>query len=600
MGCEKVKFKGLLFISSIMLCIILLFQLMRMDLLNINEVTPINQDINVITKNNFIDDNTLEYYILFDSKDEESENLKENYTGLLDWYKFNYKVLDVDKLQDKDIVFNSEYIINCVKDLSKLRSMEKIIEYVKSGGKALFSIFPEINGTYYSYESIFGVLEVGDCLGEEGVKIIDPYIFMEKEYTYDYPKEWNFTNHVFLNNDCEVLVSSKSDNPLIWKRKIEKGEIYVGNTLAVLRKDSRGLISGILSHMCDEFIYPITNTICTILEGYATPINSSVSTAIYNNYGLSYRKFLSDILYKNIKILQRDYGVVFTASYLNAINSQTKAPFNKDFINRNDLINAMSLILDSNGEIALEGYNYKPLGLEGEFDEGGWFTPFNNKESMKLSLEKSIKLINDNFNNYTIDTYIPPSSQISETGISVIKEMNNIKTIVSAYDMYWKNELESDFKKEDNIFYIPKTTVVTKNITPIEFSILSSYEAMGIGIIDFNILEGNLDEDIDLEYCFNEVGDTLKKLINKYGEINFLTVSNVTDILDKMSNMKINRKIYDNSLNVTLNDYIENCKFVLKTKRKILSYEGCNINEISEGKYLITVRESDFSIEFQE
>lgn len=538
--------------------------------------------------------------LLYDSQSSDSSALAENYRAVLDFYQLGYAEADVRRQHAPALPGEAGKIFCCVQDLQQVENLPEMFSWMERGGSFVQSVFPEVNGVYYSYQSYFGINEIGDSLAHEGLNFSEGFLFLSRKTSFSYPGNHSFAHSLMLNASCTLLAWSADSTPLLWKTPKGEGELYVSNTTSLLRRESRGILTGLLGQIEDNLLYPVSNTLTVILDGYIFPLTPQVSQLVYSKYQTNYRHYLNTMVSEPAVKLQKKYGVRYTVSFVNALNADTAAPFRSDGLTRNELISSVSPLLNAGGELAVCGYNYKPLGVEGEYAEEGLFTPFPTQADMSANLDKTIGFAKDCFPGYQPATYIPPGGQVSPTALGLIERDTDLKIVVGTYDSAWKNELVQEFGLKDGLYCYPKITRLDREDTPVEFSAVSSLMATGTVSIDLNLLDQLLQSDADLRGCWEQLESILKDFQLNYPYVSFETVTEAARAVNRVQSVPIIREETQDGLRIRLEGGEGEPQFILHTSREIAETSGCSAQQQGTGAYLIRAQHREFTIRYQQ
>ena len=578
-----------------MLLVVCVFQLIRMDIGGIGWAGAQSDFLPPVSNS---EQNGEQILILYDSASEESAELLENYEALLGFYQLGYRTADMQKSGAASLPAEGGTLLSCVKNLEQIDNLSEAFEWMERGGNLVQGLFPEVNGVYYSYMSYFGINEVGDFLAHKGLVFSPGFLFLSDATSFDYPAEHNYAHNLRLGEDCTPLIRSADGTPLLWTLQKGEGELYFFNTTSLLRREARGILTGLLGRTEETLLYPAANTLTVILDGYSFPITPQVSQLVYSKYQTNYRHYLSSMVEEPAAKLQNKYGVRYTASYVNALNAVVEAPYPNDGITRNELYSSFSQLLNGGGELAICGYNYKPLGLEGEFGEEGLFTPFPSLNDIRASLDKTIRFAQDSFSGYQPQTYIPPAGQVGGSALSAVEQDTSLNTVVGVYDRVWKNELQQEFGLQGGLYHYPKITRIEREDSPNQFSALSSLMAMGAVSVDLNLLDQLMQEGSDLRGCWEDLDSLLGEFEQNHPYVSFTTISEAAGRLNRLQAAAVEREETQDALTVRIKNRSEDGQYVLRTSRSVEDTQGCSVQRLRDGVYLVTPERDEFTITY--
>ncbi len=585
---------------SLMLAFMIVLEIVRMGLandskygINIVDTLPL-----IVSASEDLNYSSLDYLILYDNNETNSIYAKTNYEELFKFYKINVEIKDTREYIGDYRNYKGVFI--AFADWALINNIPSLINYVEQGGNVAFIFTPLFEGTYNTLSSPLGIIETGDPLPREGIITQGDFLICGNDVRFEYPSILNYAYQIQLNDNCEVLLRSFDNTPLLWKTNKGNGMVVVCNNDLTKSKHSRGLVTGIIALFEKDFLYPVANSWVTFLTAFPTSSNSTNNAYIRKLYALDTNSFIRNMWWPDMLRLSRKYNIYYTSVFVQNYTANVEPPFYQEGLTKNDLIGVGSDILRSKGEIGFNGYNFRPLGLEGDFKLEGWFVPWVKYENMVLATKEVVSFTKEAFPNYILRTYAPPAGQLSPDGRrAVIEGCPTVKVISGLYESNWGNQLVQDFKKEqDGTISFPRVANGFIPETGIQWDLSNSAEAFGIVSHDIDMIEILFPDGED--YKWNIISkmltDLIEKLRTSYKFIEPQTASNAAQRVERLSQLKITQKKDDKGIYYKCFDFTANTNFILRTQKAIKTTVGCSTTKINNNSYLVTAQTPDFSI----
>lgn len=376
----------------------------------------------------------------------------------INYTKIPYSILNLKTFNQKNIIPISAKVL-VVTDLNSLSeiSYEKIIEFIVSGG----TLYLPISENNYRYKFLAGIKPDA---GPKNITYANGYLFkndfipgFKNKNHGSYYSHKGYTKSSYNENVSFWALASTNENfPTITNHKLEKGNVVAFNSKQKASKQDRGLyFSSIISGL-EGIPYPIPNVGSIFLDDFPAPTYDVKKDPIKTEYDLTHEDFYKKVWWPDMVNFAKQENLKYTIVVCFDYQNITKPPFLfKEWKNSTISTNNKSIssgnyfikdILKNDHELALHGYNHKPLTKE------GW----PNAEFMSSSLEavsKKWKL--NNYGSLPV-TYVPPSNYIDELGFDVLsKSVPSIKYNCSLYfdDYNSGGNREYDYEPFNNYFF---------------------------------------------------------------------------------------------------------------------------------------------------
>jgi hypothetical protein len=361
----------------------------------------------------------------------------------------------------------------------------------------------------------------------------------------------------------------------------------------------------------DDFIYPVMNIKLSFLDDFPSPILSGGdNTRIKKDYGRNNAHFYRDIWWPDIVKAAYKYDVKYTGVVIKNYNNSVVRPLSEQgSLPKSYFIDYARELLKMNGELGIHGFNHQPLAQSGFIKSDYGYKPWKNAQDMVQAITNVSRYVHEIFPNYKLSSYVPPSNILSPEGRSaLIKAMPDLKSICSVYlpsdeanpgDQYIQ-EYEA---AKDGIVELPRMTTGyfdTENFNWVMLNGITSIGVFSHFIHPDDILDRERNKGMGWDEMSYEYASLLKGIKDNFGWLRSMTASEGAEEVEKYSNCKIYIEHKDNLINCYCNDFIKDMYFILRSDKKIVSHNGCDLNLIDEAVYLVCAHKASFSIELEQ
>jgi hypothetical protein len=231
-----------------------------------------------------------------------------------------------------------------------------------------------------------------------------------------------------------------------------------------------------------------------------------------------------------------------------------------------------SEVISKGGEIATSGYSVHPLGLDGELEPIGYFTPWRNRNLMRQSFDFALGLIGSQYPNYQIGVYVIPQSRI---GLNTFKAFSDIapgiSTVVNRYDVTYPDQYLNDFMYGENGLYV--YTIASENGRALWCG-RNSMLSLGVASNSFDVNALLMSEDIDYA-LFKKDMEEAYAFIDRY-DPNRFTVSEAAAYLKKYQAARYAYTQDGDELHLTVDGFFKGMAFLIRSDRVIES-DDCRV-----------------------
>ena len=585
-----------------MLCLFLVFisvfQLSRIGLLDNSEhFTNAETGEYTTVANNTVLSNTHQLgkiALIYDETAVDRLYVYENFESILSKYSIAFDTIDAADNYD---LTGYDMLIVIIGNYENARILQDVFNFIEAGGTAYFPVVPVDSDSFRSVMGMMGIIEksyFGECkdiidvkglLGEKG-----------KTYYFDTPLQIRYFV-LRLRSDCDIYFEDSDGNPLLWKRPLGEGSIYMCNADYLSSYSSRGVISQILYEVLKQeksqaFIYPLYMVSTQVLQEFPSA-NKLSDSKLLTEEGLTYDTFIEDRLWPLISEMNERYGAKTTAAFVMSYDENTEGDFNKSLLSNSSIKSYSIEVLRKGGEIAYHGYSYRPLGLKGELNNLGWFIPWKDMDT----IEESLDLANDNFTslfpNYELRVYIPPQGRVSSNVISNLKRMQpNVEVIVSPYERMYYDQINKDFERgSDGFFYYSMTT----DINGMVWNTVNSLVSLGISSFSVDANQMLLDEVLTWDKFEALITDSYE-IIDGYTGLENMTVSEACAKIECVNNADYSYTETDTAIELRIDGWYSGMAFALRYEGALSDGNGYSLEKYMDGYYIVRPESENITI----
>lgn len=138
--------------------------------------------------------------------------------------------------------------------------------------------------------------------------------------------------NVAINEQAILYMESTEKKPLLWRASFGSGRIMTLNANILSEKVSRGILTGMLSHMDDVFMYPIFNAKTFYIDDFPAPIAQGRNDIIYNEFRKDLADFYRNIWWSDMLRVANTTNIYYTGA--NSSKATAKSAFTAITIHR--------------------------------------------------------------------------------------------------------------------------------------------------------------------------------------------------------------------------------------------------------------------------
>ncbi|ATP40266.1 hypothetical protein CSE16_09535 [Solibacillus sp. R5-41] len=599
---QKVIFIAvLLFLCGIILQITRTQMVLKMvdneDILEMKELV-VSANMN---KEQTSDMNNPSYCIVYD---ETSVAIKNNAEKALEYMQKSTRAYDVAKGQvDYDrcptILLSTPYL----KDLG---TVEDIENYVSAGGQLFLMNVLEMDAHFDILYRKLGILDFDDFVMTNGLHMVSNLLIGTTGETYLEESLNDVSLGVALTSEATIFMESTTKNPLLWKAEYGEGTFMVFNGGLLSEKSSRGLITGAVSLMEPDYVYPIFNTKVFFIDDFPSPIAKERNDLIYKEYKKSLASFYQSVWWPNMLKSAANEDIRYTGAIIESYLDNVTPPFDnvedKEYVY---LISFGRVLIQSGGEIGFHGYNHQSLTMDQNIASSFGYNAWTSSEDMEKSIRELQSYTKQAFPSYKVTTYVPPSNVLSEVGRQALKNSwPELTTISSLYleDLTNRSYVQEFEVAEDGIIEMPRISSGYVRNDSDDWAIANTLTGIGVfshfihpdDIISTDRSGGSWNEMYkEFDAFMKDVHETypwLRAMKASEAAMGIASTLQTTSTIEKSNNV----------VKGNIENYLDEQHFILRTDKKIGRLENCEVTKIDDGTYLIKALAAQFEVTLKE
>lgn len=243
--------------------------------------------------------------------DEKTQNIMKMLSDLKIPYTI-YSTVDEISTTHKDKI---ETIIITAQSWEEIGNKDLLIEYASQQGKNLVftDILEEDSG---EYNKKIGIMKKGGQINIDGIMIFKEMFIQGMVY---YDKLNMYVEDIKVDARCKKLAvewtKEKTEQrdliPLIWRKRDGNGCYYVVNGDLLMSDNGMGILTGLLSQMYEDFIYPVVNAKICLLDSFPE-LDNAYEDKINELYSRDTNKFIRDIVWPTLVKLGQKNNLIFS------------------------------------------------------------------------------------------------------------------------------------------------------------------------------------------------------------------------------------------------------------------------------------------------
>lgn len=543
------------------------------------------------------------YCIAFTPSDETSVKLKHNADRTLAHMKLNTRIINLD-LQSIDYAA-CNVVLLAIDELGMAGSVEELEKYVTDGGYVLLMTVLEPDSDFLVMYRKLGIASYGFQEGSYGIELVSNVLIGEDGWEINDQFIYNSSLLVSIDDHAKLLAKSPEGIPILWKATLGEGAFVVHNGTMLESKLNRGFLTGAISMLQPNFMYPIYNSKVFFIDDFPAPIASGRNAAIYEQYKKNLPMFYREIWWPSMLEIAKRYDLRYTGMLIETYGDDVEPPFVYPVdASRMNLISYGREIIKSGGELGIHGYNHQPLNRDAKIAAQFDYRTWENVENMVESIEEVLDFTKGSFPNYTVASYVPPSNVLSAEGRDALKKAWPELTVIAS--LYLEDETNAAYVQEyeiapDGIIEMPR---VTSGYVERAFDRWAEANAMtSLGIYsNFLHPDDAISEDRSYNMTWAQIykgfEENMARVEKTYPWVRPMTSTEAALDMARVLKTDAQWSMNENGIEGEISGPVKNMYFILRTERKIGRLTNCTMKRIDEGVFLVNVYDTGFKLEF--
>ena len=526
---------------------------------------------------------------------------------MLDQMRVAYRDVRSDAFVEADLEGCRTAVI-CTTDLSRFgEGILHILDWIQDGGRLFFAEVSD-SGSFMSMISRnIGIVSMSqEPVQVSGFTFTKPFMIgSDREYRFSDPYDSSY--ELILSDDCEVYLESADERkiPLVWRKALGGGTVVVSN-LGYMEKNLWGVYAACYSLLEEAFAWPVINGSAFFLDDFPGPVSNAVDQRIMEEYGLDVKKFFSQVWWRDMQALAKEYDLKYTAALIEDYTEDVTAPFDSNGLDTTAFRNYGMGVLSLGGEIGYHGYNHMPLALE-DFDfqhlEGD-FVPWSGMGDMEAGLKELHSFCAGLYPNVLIQTYVPPAGILSPEGRRMIAEkFPGIRIIAGTYVPDGISFVQDFDVSPDGIVNVPR---VVSGYEMEDFGYLSAFSELNFHYVQshyqhpFDVLAGGQGQRRSWSDMKEQFGGYLDWIYDSAPGLRSMTATELAAAVQRYDALTVEQTCEADRLVLELGNFADEAWLLVRLNgREPGAVEGGSLEAVLEGLYLLEAQSGRVEIELQ-
>ncbi|MEX1307938.1 MAG: DUF2194 domain-containing protein [Eubacteriales bacterium] len=548
------------------------------------------------------------YYVVYQESSEVAGKIAAGYTHVLDTIKVHYELLPAEtfktqKFEEKDQII---FIVESWRDYETV--VNDVLSAAQNGSSLILGYAPGNDTLFKEKMEAFGITGLGEyqfcaslvvkgdmLLGLHPGDVLTDVITEDAIYVLE------------TTDDAKVFLTDENGIPIYYTIDYGKGRIGVYNGENTYERYYAGVVIGILGTMSDGIAYPIINAGVVFIDDWPGPLRGE-EEIIATQYGMDLDGFLRYIWWPDMQEMYSKYGVIYTGQFVLTYNDIQAPPFDLGKAEMDvPMYSFGQQVMESQGEVGLHGYNHQPLWFTDYVSEDydGYYEPWQTKEDALKALNYALAQWETVFPYYKLNSYVPPSNIIDETGIEVVKEVLGTPVIISGLYIGEPPQMPSfDFEIDDGAIYFPRMTA--GYFLDDETKLQMELGAGLFGVVSHflhpdDVIDPNRNRGYTWEQLNDEYDSMIAYITERYPFISFTTLTNASNTMIDWCNIDYHVVYGDEGIAVTTENYEKPFAMILLSDRPIkVQGDGYSVQRLGGNKYYIEIKSASVTFDYSE
>ncbi|MFD2118072.1 DUF2194 domain-containing protein [Paenibacillus yanchengensis] len=545
-------------------------------------------------------DNT--YCLVYDGVDELSVAIKDNTMQVLEYMKQPYRVVNMDK---ETFVFEECSAVLLTVSLEELEyDIDNMDEYVSEGGSLFVMRSSHPSDVMAQMYRKLGFVHFTHMIGEFGIELTSNVLIGLNGSSFTDNFIYNDIVAGELDDSIQLLAQTSGELPLMWKKEYGLGSFVIFNGSALDQKDFRGIISGGISLLTPDYMYPIFNTKIFYIDDFPAPFRMGRDEEIYKLYGKDIPSFFRDIWWPQMLSAANKYDLKYTAVTIQTYQDNVKSPFPRlDDEEKHNLISFGREVIKNEGEVGIHGYNHQSMQTNASIAKHFDYKAWPGADDMKASITAILEYLGEALPNYKPMSYVPPSNVLGPEGRKALTEAwPEMSVIASLYGIDPDNRAYvQEFEvAEDGVVEMPR---ITSGYFDTPYNVwFEANTVNSIGVFShFLHPDDLLDKDRNRDRVWTDLYKDFEQLLNRV-ETNYPWLRSITSAeaaidVAHLLQSELEIQYEGNRISAKSTTLAKEQYFILRTDKKIAEMNNCDVQQIDQNTYLVTAYEQNFSFE---
>lgn len=381
-------------------------------------------------------ENYQKYLIFYSKENNLSQEILENLEEVFKFNKIPYKKIEIGENIDissyQNFIFVTDIFLGFRKNV-----YVAIKEKVKKEGGGIFLLTNSLYSPFHQYLGIEKI-DLKESYISNGINFLESFYPGLDSLNIKDNSISGYTHSPKLTKDIEIIAQDKKGTPLIWKKNLERGEIFYVNTSFFAEKVGRGLMTQIISLGSPWYIGITLNSKLVHLDDFPSPVPKYKDEIIYKSYGMDTHDFYNYIWWQDMKALAKRRKLKYSAFMIGDYNDDVSKESMKELnpSSMRDLDKRGRKLFLQGGELGIHGYNHNPLAFDGDIDFKSFnYNPWKSEEDIEAGFTKLDNIIRELWGeDIEIYSYVPPSNILTTKGKKILyQHYPNLKIISSLF-----------------------------------------------------------------------------------------------------------------------------------------------------------------------
>jgi hypothetical protein len=547
-----------------------------------------------------------EALVMYDSLTPQDQAVHQNVLDALHNMRVRYNELDVSSSMDPDYA-GYKTVVLAFHNLDHLQGVNALVDWTDGGGRVLFAMRPYLSQSIFPIYRKMGIQSIEDrnvlvqglafaadfIPGSKGMRLVGGNGFLEN---YSYPLALEADSRVYLTS------ADQYELPLLWSKDYGSGRFVVFNTNQMASPMNRGILGAAYGLLEDVSVYPVINSSVFFVDDLPSPLPEGENPRITQEYHRTIRQFFAEIWWPDMRQLAAQHGIRYTGLLVETYNQNVQPPFVQNFP-FDDHRYFGRMLLRSEGDIGLQGYNHVPLCLESEsVNQKAGYPAWGTKGDEVQAAQAMSDFAHAIFPGQAFTVYVPPGNILCPEArqwlpqvLPEIRMISGIWNGVGQAPAYLQDFREAP----DGIVEFP---MVADGYTPYENIQLAVMNELALQYVNSHYVHAYdiLQEDAEGS-TWAEMRSGFDQQLTWLGRsapgLRNMTAKDAATAVQRYQRLKVSAKLDGEQYVINLGGFYDRAFLMLRTSRPPLKIEGGKITQVTSSLYLIEADQPDIRVQ---